>query len=65
MPLLFLKGEIQNMTDFLAACLGLFSRTCVALASLSIFNFFLCVLLFLVAIGLASYLLAAGGGKRV
>ena len=42
------------MTDFLAACLGLFSRTCVALASLSIFNFFLCVLLFLVAIGLAS-----------
>ena len=53
------------MTDFLAACIGLFSRTCVALASLSIFNFFLCVLLFLVAIGLASYLLVAGGGKRV
>ena len=39
------------MTDFLAACLGLFSRTCVALASLSIFNFFLCVLLFLSRVG--------------
>lgn len=53
------------LTTFLSACIALFSRVCVALAELDIFRFFLCVLLFLVALALASYLLCSTGRRRI
>lgn len=54
------------LTGFLTACIVLFSHTCVALAELDIFCFFLCVLLFLVALSLAAYLLCSmGRGNKI